>query len=140
MARRNTGRPNPPTFYYHYSNPAAQDALVCETPEYPDSYDDEREEARTTYADYVVKDAKLAEQLSQMLYGRPDYGEQCWSQDLAKLEPDALREFVRVVFKQKHKPLHARVIHHFNVSTGANCSILEAIFTKEPADVVASKR
>lgn len=131
MARRKLSRPLPPTFYYHYSNPESQGALVYETKGFPDSYDRETEEIHEAYSDRLQQwDAENFKRLSMLLYGQDDFGDQGWSYDLPKLGDDGLREFARVAFKQEHKPKHVRVIHYFNVSNGFNCPVIAAIFDK----------
>ena len=126
------GLVKPRTHYYHYSNPASQGAIICETLDYPDAFNPEDFECVSAYSDRMHSwDAERFEKACQLAGG----GEQGWAYSLPKLSHEDLKEFARVALNLKREPTHVRIVHWFNVSNGYSCPTVQALVSKVPIDV-----
>ena len=120
-------QPKPRCSYYSYSNPNSQEALICETRGFPH---------------YVPKGMRFREAYSDRIRGWDSDrythacaiaggGDQSWGSCLPLLSDDQLREFAKAALNLKVTPLHVRVVHWYNVSSGYSCPTVAAI---EPDD------
>lgn len=119
---------NPPCGWYHYSQPRSQNALICKTKGFPLGYDPETEKVVSAYSDRIMQwDGKRFDEACEIAGG----GDQGWASRLPNLTDSRLKEFARVALGLDDKPLHVRVVHHFNVSNGYSCPTVEAICHKQ---------
>ncbi len=113
----------PQCYSYSYSNPLSQGALICQTDNWPRSYDPKTHDIHSAYSDRMQRwDSKNYSALCKE-YG----GEQNWGNSLKHLSDKDLKEFAQMAFKLPEKPVAVRVIHAFNVSNGYSCPVVEAM-------------
>lgn len=124
---REITQPKLPTYYYHYSNPASQGALICETKGFPDYYNPRKEDLATAYSDRIRSWSQERFNAACTIAGG---GDQIWSRTLPQLSDAKLKAFATVALDLKVKPKHVRVIHYFNVSNGYSCSLIVALLDK----------
>ena len=109
--------------YYHYSNPNSQEALICQTPDFPAYFDPKTQDYQMAYSDRLQQwDWKAYKSLCDE-YG----GEQAWAYKLPGLSVKELLVFGQKALKLKQLPDAVRIVHHFNVSNGYSCPTVEAI-------------
>lgn len=112
--------------YYHYSNPESQNALICQTADFPD-YVEPHQEHSHAYSDRLRSwDSKHYSAICEMA----GTGEQGWQQTLPRKSDAMLCVFAQFALKLPVLPLHVRIVHWYNVSTGYSCPTIEAIYDK----------
>lgn len=118
-------RPHPLTYSYHYSNQDSQYALICETQDFPDSFNPETEKHFCAYSDRMAQwDRERFKEVCEMI----GTGDQEWAQRLRTFNDSCLKEIAKVALDLPVLPKHARFVHHFNVSNGHSCPTIEAIW------------
>jgi len=121
---RSLPRPKPKTYSYHHSNPNSQNALICETRNFPDYYNPQTHEISGAYSDRLREwDNEHFKKTCAL--GK---GSDCvWSSRLPKLSPQKLKKFAKHALKLDTLPTHVRIIHHFNVASGYSCPTVTSI-------------
>lgn len=110
------------TGYQYYTNPKSQGTLMCQTPGFPASFDDETHECASAYTDRLQTwDMDRYREAGQKL--KPG--------SLRNATPEALKAFCQIAFDKESLPVHARAVYYFNQSTGYDCPRVDAIFEKE---------
>jgi hypothetical protein len=115
-------KPKPRAFYNHYSNPASQGALICQTGGYPNRCD--RDKLHVAYSDRIAGWNYDRFKEACEIAGTGDQG---WAEALPNLTNARLKEFAQVALNLPELPVHVRAVHHFNVATGYSCPTIEAI-------------
>jgi len=119
----------PPTYYYSYSEPASQGALICETSDFPIVFNRNTVEIHSAYSDRMQGwDSKHYQELCNMIGA----GEQSWH-IMKGFGDQKLREIAKFAFKLDVLPLHVRIIHYYNVATGYSCPVIVAVCRKQKA-------
>lgn len=118
--------PKPRSHYNHYSNPASQGALICETLGFPEWFRKDSEQVSSAYSDRIAGwDYARFERACKIA----EHGDQGWAQYLPRLSSEKLKEFAAVALDIEDKTvLHVRAVHYFNVSTGYSCPLIIAIY------------
>jgi hypothetical protein len=115
----------PQTYRYSSSNPASQDALICETDDFPEVMNTKTHECVSEYSDRLAEwDYEHYKKLCDLI----GTGDQGWATKLQVLSPQRLLEIGKFAFKRDVLPDHVRFIHTFNVSSGYSCPVITAIF------------
>lgn len=128
-------RPKPPCHSYHYSNPASQNALVCETADFPAGYNPATHDLFTAYSDRIAGWDRKRYERACAIAGTGDQG---WAQRLPSLGDEKLIEFAKVALNIEDRTVTAvRIIHAFNVSNGYSCPVVMAVFEKKSEAVNA---
>jgi hypothetical protein len=113
--------------YYHYSNAESQGALVIQTSDFPDSYNKRYQEYECAYSDRLMQWDYERFQKTCEFVGTGDQG---WCQKLESYDHIKLRQFAQIALGLFELPEHVRIVHHYNVSNGASCPTIEAIWDK----------
>lgn len=122
-------RPKRSVEYYHYSNASSQGALICETKNFPSNYNPERMGYSAEYSDRI---ASFDKERFEKACALARSGDQSWAYTLPKLSEAKLKEFAKVALDLQNTPEHVRIVHHFNVSNGYSCPVIEAIYSLIP--------
>lgn len=122
---------------FHYSNPQSQNALICQTPDFPDSYDPTTHSVSEAYSDRMQGwDYKHFRAICEMA----GTGDQGWSRTLPRKSPEELRAFAQFALKLPVLPDHVRVVHWFNVGNGYSCPTVCAVYRKPAVKEEAPKQ
>jgi len=114
--------PKPKSFYNHYSNPQSQGALLCETMDFPKSFNDETQEVFDAYTDRMQEwDYKNYQKAIKIFNGN----------SMQNANDDQLKDYAHIALKTPVRPDHVRIVHYFNVSNGYSCPLVIAIFPKQ---------
>jgi len=117
--------PKPRTYYYHYSRPESQGALITQTHGFPKTIDGNKYYLHDVYQDRISEWYPNGwEKASEMLNTSMPYA-------LPNLSDDDLKEFAKRLFELNTIPIHVRVIYYYNVATGYDCSFIMAISKKD---------
>lgn len=120
-------RLKPPTYYYHYSNPASQGAVAAQTAGFPAGYYPNRESEASAYSDRIHSwDPERYKRACAIIGG----GCQVWRTRASGVFDDVLRQFAQEALGLPVLPTHVRLIHYYNVSNGYSCPVVQAIYPK----------
>jgi hypothetical protein len=114
--------PKPKSSYNHYSNPSCQGTLLCETQNFPKSFNDKVYEENEAYTDRMAEwDYENYRKSMDIFKGG----------SMEKAKDKTLKEFAQIAFKKSVLPKHVRIIYYFNVSSGYSCPLVIALFNKK---------
>lgn len=118
----------PQTYYYHYSNPDSQGALIGETSGFPDFYFPSETIVHSAYSDRLRSwDSKRYDKACK-LFGSYEQG---WAQRFESVDTLTLKKFAKILFKMKSLPYAVRLVHYYNVSSGYSCPVVIALEHKK---------
>lgn len=110
MATRKLERPKPKTWYYHYSNKSAQGALISETPRFPTTFDDTRQQYHSAYQDRLYGwDEERGRKVGEILGGD-------WLSKGKEATPETLRKAAQIAFELDEPPRHVRLVYTYGTN------------------------
>jgi hypothetical protein len=127
-------KPKHPCPPYHFSNPLSAGSLICETKDFPLTSEEGEYWSFTVWLDHVRRQWPWRfANAAGLLELSPWQDLHVWTKKLSQNTPseEVLRRVAQCLVSQPSPAVHVRVVYYYNVSSGLDCPVVEALFKKE---------